>query len=289
VAQRRSTLLIAPTGAGKTLAGFLPSLVALTGCPRPAGGHSIHTLYVSPLKALTSDIARNLMAPLTEMGLPITVETRTGDTPIARKQRQRRRPPDLLLTTPEQIALLLSHAEASRIFANLENVIIDEIHALAPNKRGDLLALDLARLASIAPEQVRIGLSATVARPSELRAYLVPQKEARVTRLADLLTAAGGAAHDITMLQTDAALPWAGHTTRYAAPDILRAIRAHRLSLLFVNTRSQAELLFQELWRLNEDNLPIALHHGSLDATRRRKVEARRGVDLNLGSRRGLG
>jgi ATP-dependent Lhr-like helicase len=274
VAQRRSTLLIAPMGAGKTLAGFLPSLVALTDRPRPANGRSIHTLYISPLKALTSDIARNLMVPLTEMGLPITVETRTGDTPIARKQRQRRRPPDLLLTTPEQIALLLSHADAGRIFADLEHVIIDEIHALTPNKRGDLLALDLARLANIAPAQVRIGLSATVARPSELRAYLVPQTEVRVTRLADLLTAPGGAAHDITVLETDTALPWAGHTSRYAAPDILEAIRAHRLSLLFVNTRSQAELLFQELWRLNEDNLPIALHHGSLDAARRRKVEA---------------
>jgi ATP-dependent Lhr-like helicase len=274
VARRRSTLLIAPTGAGKTLAGFLPSLVALMDRARPESGNFIHTLYVSPLKALTSDIARNLMAPLSEMDLPITVETRTGDTPIARKQRQRRRPPDLLLTTPEQIALLLSHAETSRIFAKLETVIIDEIHALMPSKRGDLLALDLARLASIAPGQVRIGLSATVARASELRAYLVPQTETQVTRLADLLTAPDGAAHDISMLETDAALPWAGHTTRYAAADILRAIGAHRLSLLFVNTRSQAELLFQELWRLNDDNLPIALHHGSLDVARRRKVEA---------------
>src|SRR5262245_45900447 len=274
VARRRSTLLIAPTGAGKTLAGFLPSLVALLDGPRGESGNFIHTLYVSPLKALTSDIARNLMAPLSEMNLPITVETRTGDTPIARKQRQRRRPPDVLLTTPEQIALLLSHADATRIFAKLEIVIIDEIHALTPTRRGDLLALDLARLASIAPGQVRIGLSATVARPSELRAYLVPQTQTRVTRLADLLTAPDGAAHDISMLEADAALPWAGHTTRYAAPDILRAIRAHRLSLLFVNTRSQAELLFQELWRLNDDNLPIALHHGSLDAARRRKVEA---------------
>ena len=274
VGRRRSTLLVAPTGGGKTLAGFLPSLVALMDRPRPASGRSIHTLYVSPLKALTSDIARNLMVPLTEMALPVTVETRTGDTPVGRKRRQRRRPPDLLLTTPEQVALLLSHAEASDIFANLETVIIDEIHALTPNKRGDLLALDLARLASIAPQQVRIGLSATVARPSELRAYLVPQTEARVTRLADLLTASGGTAHDISMLQTDAALPWAGHTTRYATADILQAITAHRLSLLFVNTRNQAELLFQELWRLNEDNLPIAIHHGSLDAARRRKVEA---------------
>jgi ATP-dependent helicase Lhr and Lhr-like helicase len=274
VAQRRSTLLIAPTGAGKTLAGFLPSLVALAQRAPGADGQAVHTLYVSPLKALASDVARNLMAPVQEMDLPVTVETRTGDTPIARRQRQRRRPPDLLLTTPEQVALILSHADAPRFFAGLRTVIVDEIHALAPNKRGDLLALALARLQSIAPEQVRIGLSATVARPSELRAYLVPQTAAAATRLAHLVTVQGGQPHQIDMLDTTTALPWAGHTTRYAASDILKAISAHRLSLLFVNTRSQAELLFQELWRLNEHNLPIALHHGSLDALQRRKVEA---------------
>jgi ATP-dependent helicase Lhr and Lhr-like helicase len=274
VAQRRSTLLIAPTGAGKTLAGFLPSLMALAQRAPGTDGQAVHTLYVSPLKALASDVARNLMAPVTEMGLLVTVETRTGDTPIARRQRQRQRPPDLLLTTPEQVALILSHADAPRFFAGLKTVIVDEIHALAPNKRGDLLALALARLQSIAPEQVRIGLSATVARPSELRAYLVPQTTEAATRLAHLITVEGGQPHQIDMLETTAALPWAGHTTRYAAPDILAAIGAHRLSLLFVNTRSQAELLFQELWRLNEHNLPIALHHGSLDAVQRRKVEA---------------
>src|SRR5262245_3596253 len=274
VARRRSTLLIAPTGAGKTLAGFLPSLVALAQRAPLAPAHSVHTHYVSPLKALASDVARNLIAPIAEMGLPVTVETRTGDTPIARKQRQRQRPPDLLLTTPEQVALLLSHADAARLFAGLKTIIVDEIHALAPNKRGDLFALDLARLQIIAPEQVRIGLSATVARPSELRAYLVPQNSMAATCLAHLIEVGGGQPHEIDMLQTATALPWAGHTTRYAAPDILNAIRAHRLALLFVNTRSQAELLFQELWRLNEHNLPIALHHGSLDAAQRRKVEA---------------
>jgi ATP-dependent helicase Lhr and Lhr-like helicase len=274
VARRRSTLLIAPTGAGKTLAGFLPSLVALAERAPLAPAHSVHTLYVSPLKALASDVARNLIAPIAEMGLPVTVETRTGDTPIARKQRQRQRPPDLLLTTPEQVALLLSHADAARLFAGLKTIVVDEIHALAPNKRGDLFALDLARLQSIAPEQVRIGLSATVARPSELRAYLVPQNRMAATRLAHLIEVGGGQPHEIDMLQTATALPWAGHTTRYAAPDMLAAISAHRLSLLFVNTRSQAELLFQELWRLNEHNLPIALHHGSLDAAQRRRVEA---------------
>ncbi len=117
-------------------------------------------------------------------------------------------------------------------------------------------------------------MSATVARPSELRAYLVPQSDAGAVRLADLVTVAGGAPHDIRMLETEAPLPWAGHSARFAVPEIYAAIKANNLSLVFVNTRSQAELLFQELWRANEDGLPIALHHGSLDAARRRKVEA---------------
>ena len=106
-AQRRSTLLIAPTGAGKTLAGFLPSLVSLSGLVPAKGQRGIHTLYISPLKALAADVHRNLLAPVEEMGLAIRVETRTGDTSTSRKARQRVRPPDMLLTTPEQVALLL--------------------------------------------------------------------------------------------------------------------------------------------------------------------------------------
>jgi ATP-dependent helicase Lhr and Lhr-like helicase len=273
VTARRSTLLIAPTGSGKTLAGFLPSLVALSRQGRPKGS-GIHTLYVSPLKALAVDVARNLLTPVEQMALPIRVETRSGDTSISRKARQRVRPPDMLLTTPEQITLLLSHPDAAHLFRDLDTVILDELHALAPTKRGDLLALDLARLATLAPDQVRIGLSATVARPSELCAYLVPQRGDGATRLADLVTVGGGAPHDIRMLETEAPLPWAGHSARYAIQEIYAAIKANRLSLVFVNTRSQAELLFQELWRVNDDGLPIALHHGSLDAARRRKVEA---------------
>ena len=273
VSNRRSTLLIAPTGSGKTLAGFMPSLVALSQGKR-ARGAGVHTLYVSPLKALAADVARNLLIPVQEMDLPIRVETRSGDTSVSRKARQRQRPPDMLLTTPEQVTLLLSHPDAAQLFGDLDAVILDELHALAPTKRGDLLALDLARLATLAPRQVRIGLSATVARPSELCAYLVPQSGENTTQLADLVTVRGGAPHDIRMLETEADLPWAGHSSRYAVPEIYAAIKANRLTLVFVNTRSQAELLFQELWRANEDGLPIALHHGSLDAARRRKVEA---------------
>ena len=271
----RSTLLIAPTGAGKTLAGFLPSLVALDELGRKARGAGLHTLYISPLKALAVDVARNLLTPIEEMDLSIRVETRTGDTPVSKRQRQRLRPPNILLTTPEQLTLLLSHDTASYLFADLKCVVLDELHAIAPSKRGDLLALDLARLRRLAPAHVTFGLSATVARPTELRAWIAPQPDpGRVMTLADCVQAGGGPTPHIEILQTEADLPWASHTTRYATNEIYSAIKAHRLSLIFVNTRMQAELLFQELWRVNEDNLPIALHHGSLAATQRRKVEA---------------
>ena len=271
---RRSTLLIAPTGAGKTLAGFLPSLVALSR-PRKKIGAGLFTLYVSPLKALATDIARNLVTPIEEIGLKIRTETRTGDTPSARKQRQRSKPPHILLTTPEQVALLLSHDDAPYLFADLDTIILDELHALAPSKRGDLLALDIARLRKIAPGLMTIGLSATVARPSELRGYLVAQHEPdNITALSDIVTVAEGAKPEIQILQAETDIPWTGHTARYAMREVYDAIRAHKLTLVFVNTRMQAEFAFQELWRGNDDNLPIGLHHGSLDATQRRRVEA---------------
>jgi ATP-dependent Lhr-like helicase len=271
--ERRDTLLIAPTGGGKTLAGFLPSLVDLNGQGRqPQAG--IHTLYVSPLKALAVDIARNLTQPVAEMGLPITLETRTGDTPPSRRQRQRLSPPDILLTTPEQIALMLSHRDAGALFGSLRMVIVDELHAMASTKRGDLLALDLARLRTLSSDLRAIGLSATVARPSELAAFLVGHDGQARTVLAEIVQAGEGPKAHIAILDSEAELPWAGHSARYALPEIYEAIKAHRMSLIFVNTRSQAEMLFHALWRYNDDNLPIALHHGSLDVGQRRKVEA---------------
>ncbi len=270
----QSTLLIAPTGGGKTLAGFLPSLIDLTENAASRDG-GLHTLYISPLKALAVDVARNLGQPVEEMALPITVETRTGDTPASRRQRQRYAPPDILMTTPEQLALMLSHPDASRMFAGLKAIVLDELHALVTSKRGDLLALDLARLRRLVPTAIAVGLSATVARPSELRGYLLPQDPASgVTRLAGLVMARAGAKPEIRILKSEEHVPWAGHSARYALPELYDAIRAHHMALLFVNTRSQAELLFHMLWHLNEDNLPIALHHGSLDVQQRRKVEA---------------
>ncbi len=271
----RSVLLIAPTGAGKTLAGFLPSLVKLHQRPKraPVGGRGIHTLYISPLKALAVDIARNLEAPVSEIGLGARLETRTGDTSVHKRRRQKLDPPDILLTTPEQAALLASASDADRFFADLDTVILDELHALVTNKRGDLLSLDLARLRRLAPGLKTIGLSATVADPDALRAWLVGQGGAD-RNLADLITVAGGAKPEIAILESAERVPWAGHSARYALADVYDAIAKRRMTLIFVNTRSQAELIFQELWRINRDALPIALHHGSLDAGQRRKVEA---------------
>lgn len=273
-----SVLLVAPTGAGKTLAGFLPSLVELAQRPRPgkirAGKERqpspLHTLYISPLKALTADIARNLEAPVTEMALPIRIETRTGDTGAAKRQRQRLSPPDILLTTPEQLSLLLAHREARPMFANLKRIIIDELHSLVTSKRGDLLALDLARLRALAPGASSIGLSATVRDPVQLQQWLVNQN---AQKPASLVLLQGGAQATLSILRTAAALPIAGHTAHYAYGEIYSAIKAHKTSLLFVNTRMQAEFLFQKLWDMNDDHLPIALHHGSLDVGQRRKVE----------------
>jgi ATP-dependent Lhr-like helicase len=273
----RSALLIAPTGAGKTLAGFLPSLVDLARRGPVKPGEPVfgpHTLYVSPLKALAVDIQRNLELPVGEIGLPIRLETRTGDTPLYKRQRQKLDPPDILLTTPEQVALLIASRDARRFFGRLRTVIFDELHSLVVSKRGDLLSLGLSRLRALSPGLRTIGLSATVAEPDDLCAWLGAQKVGEERRFADRVVVEGGAAPELSILESEDRVPWQGHTARYALPEVYEAIKAHKTTLLFVNTRWQAELLFSELWRINEDSLPIALHHGSLDRGQRRKVEA---------------
>ncbi len=315
-------LLIAPTGAGKTLAGFLPSLIELTEQPRNRAG--LHTLYVSPLKALAVDVERNLGRPVADLRLGVTIETRTGDTSVAKRKRQRERPPDILLTTPEQVALLLASPDSFTLFADLRRIVFDELHAIVAGKRGDLLCLDLARLRQIAPAMRATGLSATVRDPAELQRWLVgqaqppllppageggPAKRGRMrgraasppvqaeagtplirpdfvgppspasgrredgAHLARLVLAPPGAPADLTILDTEQRMPWSGHSARHALNEVYAAIRAAGMTLVFVNTRSQAEFIFQTLWAMNEDNLPIALHHGSLDASQRRRVE----------------
>ncbi len=315
-----SALLIAPTGGGKTLAGFLGTLVQLSERGATNSGiPALHTLYVSPLKALAADVQRNVMTPVTEMGLPIRIETRTGDTATHVRQRQRKTPPDILLTTPEQLALLIASDHAAAFFADLRCVIIDEIHALAPSKRGDLLSLGLATLAEWAPACRFLGLSATVRDPEELarwldvRARRESDLEVRSTPLPSkwrgggvrgqpssaasvaaphpqpllpasgekglspnvrIMTASGGVKADVDILISRERIPWSGHSGRFAVAEVYEAIRAAKMTLVFVNTRSQAEVMFQELWSANEDGLAIALHHGSLVREQRQRVEA---------------
>ncbi|GGC38412.1 DNA ligase-associated DEXH box helicase [Novosphingobium marinum] len=269
----KHALLVADTGAGKTLAGFLPTLAdfAQHGDCGPGASEGLHTLYVSPLKALAHDVQRNLVTPIDEIGLPIRVETRSGDTPSDRKARQRARPPHILLTTPESLSLLLSYPESVTLFADLKRIVIDEVHAFATGKRGDLLALALGRLQALAPQAQRAGLSATVADPEAYRGWLAPWGDIDSV---ELVEGEAGADPDLSiLLPEEERIPWSGHAATWAIPQLYREIREHRTTLIFTNTRFLAEYIFQWLWDVNEDALPIGIHHGSLSKEARRKVE----------------
>ena len=260
-------LLVAATGAGKTLAGFLPSLI---GIAARGGGEGVHTLYISPLKALATDVQRNLLTPIEDMQLPILVETRTGDTPGDRRARQKVNPPDILLTTPESLSLLLSHEDAARFFASLDTVVIDEVHAFGTGKRGDLLQLALSRLQAIRPSLRRVGLSATVADTRAWSDWLAPGGDGTQVTLVE---GEAGTEPDIRILLPENRVPWSGHSGKYAAHAVMAEIAAHRTTIVFCNTRGLAELIFQELWKANHRGLPIGIHHGSLDIEARRRAE----------------
>uniref|UniRef100_UPI000A4CC133 DEAD/DEAH box helicase n=1 Tax=Novosphingobium rosa TaxID=76978 RepID=UPI000A4CC133 len=261
-------LLMADTGSGKTLAGFLPTLAdAVEG----RIGEGLHTIYVSPLKALAQDVRRGLMMPVADLGLDLRIETRSGDTSSERKARQRSNPPHVLLTTPESLALLISYPESAALFSTVKRVVVDEIHAFAQGKRGDLLALTLARIQSLSPQMRRVGLSATLADPEAYRGWLAPG--GRRADVALVLGDPGAPAQVEVMLPEGARIPWSGHAAAWAVPQIMAAIRAHRTTLIFTNTRFLAEYIFQLLWDVNEENLPIGIHHGSLGREARAKVE----------------
>ena len=259
-------LLVAPTGGGKTLAGFLPSLNDLIN--NKPKKNNLHTLYISPLKALTIDVHRNLTSPIEDQGLDIRVETRTGDTSAYKKNRQKVLPPDMLMTTPESLALLLSNKESKDYFKNLKYLVIDEIHTLVNTKRGDLLSLNLSRINSISPDCKRIGLSATVKNKNAVLKFLTSKKKAKTLSVEET------SVHKIDILETNNRVPWSGHMASYAIRDIYQKIKKSSLTIVFVNTRAQAELVFNKLWQENDNNLRIAIHHGSLEKEIRRKVES---------------
>ena len=265
LAYEPATLLIAPTGGGKTLAGFLPTLADLA-----AGDHAgLHTLYVSPLKALAADIRRNLTGPVTEMGLPIRVEDRTGDTSSHVKRRQRADPPHILLTTPESLALMTSYEDAPRLFAGLK---------ARGRRRDPRPRREQARRSAHACAGPAAGALPRDAPRGSLGHGRGSARAGAVSRGAR--HALRGAQRrswpepDIAMLETAAPPPWAGGGAAHAIPEVLAQVRRHRTTLIFHNTRAQAEIFFHNLWLANDDALPIGIHHGSLDRVQRERVEA---------------
>jgi ATP-dependent helicase Lhr and Lhr-like helicase len=281
----RHTLVCAPTGSGKTLAGFLAAIDALY--RGYEAGEEIegvtHVVYLSPLKALAVDIRANLEEPLAEIAevaremgcepAPITVAVRTGDSTSSERQTMLRRPPNLLVTTPESLYLYLT-AEKSRVtLATVGTVIVDEIHALARDKRGSHLAITLERLQALTERApVRIGLSATV-RPVELAARLLVGAGEPLPAVVD---SGHGRPREISLELPDGELEAAITSDQF--DEILDGIAAHvaqhRTTLVFVNTRKLSERVAHELGeRLGQEQ--VAAHHGSLSRERRQRVEER--------------
>ena len=265
-------LLLSPTGTGKTEAVLLPLISRRLADPTPP----ISTLYVTPLRALNRDLEHRIVALVKEVGL--TAAVRHGDTPTSARLTQSRQPPDLLLTTPETLQLLLTGARLRESLRNVRSIVVDEVHELVGSDRGAQLSITLERLDKLTGRTVRrIGLSATVGNPAEVARFLSPvprQVEVRVAqerRPLELTARRPGRARpplDETLvreLKADATLL-----------DGLRAveeeIREHRTTLVFVNTRPTAEGLAARLQKLAPD-LPIAVHHGSLSREVREEAE----------------
>ncbi len=263
IRNHKNVLLISPTGSGKTIAGFLPSLCDLISNNK---NNYLHTLYISPLKSLTYDIERNLLEPIKQLKLDISVESRTGDTNYSKKKNQLLVPPQILATTIESFALLMSHPNYKEFFKNLKFVIIDEVHTLTNTKRGELLSLNLTRLSDFNKIFQKILLSATAPNTKDIINYFSPKD-------GQIICSKIKKKKEILIVKSQHRIPWSGHMAEYAVGEIYNIITKKRRTIVFVNTRAQAELLFHNLWKVNKDNLKIALHHGSLEKRLRIKVE----------------
>ncbi|MGE8280990.1 MAG: ligase-associated DNA damage response DEXH box helicase [Stenotrophomonas sp.] len=277
----QSGLLVTPTGSGKTLAmiggPLLQALAELSAPPtKPAkrrnpGTARARVLWITPLRALASDTVRALREPIDGLGLPWTVAMRTGDASARDKRLARQGKADVLVITPESLALLLSYPDTQAQLASLQAIVVDEWHALLDNKRGVLLQLCLARLRGWLPA-VRIwGLSATLGNLEQARQVLLPH----LADTALIRAATPRGLHMKTLLpQQGERFPWAGHLGLSQMQAVVEQIAQARTTLLFTNTRAQAELWYEALqavWLENAEAL--ALHHGSLDPTLRRLVE----------------
>jgi ATP-dependent Lhr-like helicase len=289
-----SGLIHAATGTGKTYAAWLgPIMEWLRDYPAgrvpvhgrmgsgAAGKHRgaappLRVLWITPLRALAADTEAALLAPIEDLGLPWTVESRTGDTPAKIRARQRTRLPTALVTTPESLSLLLTHDDAAALFDNLELVVVDEWHELMASKRGVQVELALARLRSFRPNLRTWGLSATLGNLDVARDALLgltPESEQRTGRIVRGLVPKALAV-DSLIPETMERFPWSGQIGLRLLPEVIGAIEEGQTSLVFTNTRATAELWFQALLAARPDWAGlIALHHGSLDRGTREWVE----------------
>ncbi|MGA9095874.1 MAG: DEAD/DEAH box helicase, partial [Pseudomonas alloputida] len=269
VERGESGLLHASTGAGKTYAVWLAALRAFKPRPQSRQLAPIQVVWVTPMRALAADTARALQAPLDELQLPWSVGVRSGDTNSAERARQARRLPSVLITTPESLTLLMTRAQAHEDFATLQLVVVDEWHELLGNKRGVQLQLALARLRHWHPGLPTWGLSATLGNLQHARDVLLPQGGLLVQGRQD------------KALQVDTLLPtaierfpWAGHMGLKMLDQVCHEIDASASSLVFTNTRAQAEIWYQALLEARPDWAGlIALHHASLARDTRDWVE----------------
>ncbi|MEO0514133.1 MAG: ligase-associated DNA damage response DEXH box helicase [Planctomycetota bacterium] len=278
-----SGLLHAPTGMGKTYAAWLPTLMRWCDAhpDREAWAtqavEPIRVLWITPLRALATDTEENLKKPVEALGLPWTVERRTGDVSAAVKARQKKKLPSALITTPESLSVLLSYADARQKFRGLQAVIVDEWHELMSTKRGTQTELGLARLRRWSQETGRDlamwGLSATLGNLPEAMDTLLGPQAANAGRMIH------GPDHkqiEITTLLPDDMdrFPWAGHLGITLLPQVLQVLEDSGSTLLFTNTRSQAEIWFNEIIAKRPDWIgEVALHHGSIDRKSRQLVE----------------
>ncbi len=288
IQSRRNVLVAAPTGSGKTFAAFLAAMDQLVreGIEGTLPDET-RIVYVSPLKALSNDIQRNLEAPIEGIGaelaalglpeVPIRAMVRTGDMPQSERARMRRNPPHILVTTPESLYILLSSVSGREMLGGCRTVIVDEIHAIAGNKRGAHLALSLERLEALAARPlVRIGLSATQKPIEEVARFLVGTGADSQARGCDIVDAGHARQRDLALELPPAPLEavMSGEVWSQVYDRLAELVGEHRTTLVFVNTRRQAERIARHLSeRVGEEH--VAAHHGSLARDRRLDAEQR--------------
>lgn len=269
-----SGLIQVPTGSGKTYAAVMGPIAQMLSDIEEAGKplNGLQLLYITPLRALSRDIESSIRRPIEEMGWPITVESRTGDTKSSVKSRQIKKMPNILITTPESLSVLLSYKNSLKRFGSLHCVILDEWHELMSSKRGTQAELCLSRLRQLTPTLQTWAISATLgnlpeaaeaAAGADSKPFIIQSKIKRKTLIKSILP------------ESVDSFPWAGHLGLHMFESLVSALDIERSTLIFTNTRSQSERWYQALtFSMPEDEHRIALHHGSIDFATRLAIEA---------------